>query len=295
MKIKVNVMDYGEAEIELPDETIKAIGKVYEQLLEPSVKELGDSLSILPSIANIIAHPIFRKRLENKIELEMLENTYNNLKEGLNKIPTNEYTNPRISMRIAAKSTFFKVFCDENLSNMFIELYKKASHKNYTDIASELFMGILDNMSPQDAVLIKQGKYLEQPRPLIRIFECDVLGEADEDMKNAGMPEFYTAPHKNPVFSHYALTLSDPPENEKGLSISIYNLRRHELINADYIERIIKPGGYKALYEQLINSDFYKSCQESALQRGVNLCLTRGYTSPTDLGRLFFEVCCKSS
>lgn len=178
---------------------------------------------------------------------------------------------------------------------MFIELYKKASNINYIDIASELFMGMIDNMSPQDAVLIKQGRYLEQPRPLIRIFECDVLGEPDEDMKNAGMPGFYSAPHKNPVFSHYALTLSDPPENEKGLSISIYNLRRHELINVDYIERIIKPGGYKALYEQLINSDFYKSCQESALQRGINLCLTHGYTSPTDLGRLFFEVCCKSS
>lgn len=113
-------------------------------------------------------------------------------------------------------------------------------------------------------------------------------------MKNAGMPEFYTAPHKDPVFSHYSLTLSEPPESEKGLSISIYNLRRHELINADYIERIIKPEGYKALYEQLIKSDFYKSCQESALQKGVKLCLTRGYTSPTDLGRLFFEVCCKS-
>lgn len=295
MRIKVNVMDYGEVEIELPDETIKSIGKVYEQLLEPFVKETGDSLSILPSLANIIAHPVFRKRLENKIELEMLKKTYNDLSEGLEKIPTNEYTNPRISIRTAAKSTFFKVFFDKNLSNMFIELYKKASNINYTDIASELFMGMLDNMSPQDAVLIKQGKYLEQPRPLIRIFECDVLGESDEDMKNAGMPEFYTAPHKNPVFSHYALTLSDPPENAKGLSISIYNLRRHELINVDYIERIIKPEGYKALYEQLINSDFYKSCQESALQRGVNLCLTRGYTSPTDLGRPFFEVCCKSS
>ncbi|MDE6626904.1 MAG: DUF4393 domain-containing protein [Lachnospiraceae bacterium] len=225
----------------------------------------------------------------------MLKITYNKLEEGLALIPTNDRTNLRISMRMAAGNTFSNVFYDDNLSNMFIELYKKAANTNYTDVASELFMNILDNMSPQDAVLIKQGKYLEQPRPLIRIFECDILGESDEDMKNAGMPEFYTAPHKNPVFSHYALTLSDPPENEKGLSISIYNLRRHELINVDYIERIIKPEGYKALYEQLINSDFYKSCQESALQRGVNLCLTRGYTSPTDLGRLFFEVCCESS
>lgn len=83
MRIKVNVMDYGEVEIELPDETIKSIGKVYEQLLEPFVKETGDSLSILPSLANIIAHPVFRKRLENKIELEMLKKTYNDLSEGL--------------------------------------------------------------------------------------------------------------------------------------------------------------------------------------------------------------------
>lgn len=69
-------MGYGEVEIELLDETIKEIGKVYEQLLEPTFKEVGDNLSILPSIANIIAQPIFRKRLENKYELEMLELTY---------------------------------------------------------------------------------------------------------------------------------------------------------------------------------------------------------------------------
>lgn len=295
MRIKVNVMDYGEAEIELPDETIKAVGKVYEQLLEPSVEELGDNLKILPEIINNFAHSIHMKRLAKKHEYQMANLRYEKIQKAFKEIPINDFVEPRFSMRIAANNTFPNIFYDEKLSDMFIELFKKSAHRNYVNTASELFMGMLSNMSPQDAVLIKQGKYLKQPRPLIRIFECDVLGESDEEMKNAGMPEFYTAPHKNPVFSHYALTLSDPPENEKGLSISIYNLRRHELINVDYIERIIKPEGYKALYEQLINSDFYKSCQESALQRGVNLCLTRGYTSPTDLGRLFFEVCCKSS
>ena len=54
------------------------------------------------------------------------------------------------------------------------------NYRNYVNTASELFMGMLSNMSPQDAVLIKQGKYLEQPRPSIRIFACDVLGESDD-------------------------------------------------------------------------------------------------------------------
>ncbi|MDE6626905.1 MAG: hypothetical protein K2K56_11130 [Lachnospiraceae bacterium] len=62
MKIKANVMGYGEVEIELSDETIKEIGKVYEQLLEPTIKEAGDTLSILPSIANNIAYPIIMNR-----------------------------------------------------------------------------------------------------------------------------------------------------------------------------------------------------------------------------------------
>ena len=62
MRIKVNVMDYCEAEIELPDETIKAVGKVYEQLLEPSVEELGDNMKILPEINNNLAHSIHMKR-----------------------------------------------------------------------------------------------------------------------------------------------------------------------------------------------------------------------------------------
>lgn len=294
MKFKANIVGQGEVEIELSDETIKAVGKVYGQLFEPAVEEFGTTLKTVPSIFNNLVHPIHMKRLANQHEYEMAKITYEKLEKAYKAIPENKLIESRISMRMAAEDTFPNIFYDENLSDMFIELLTKSAHQDYVYTTSELFMGILKNMTPQDAVLIKQGNYLEQPRPLIRIFECETLGECDEDMKNAGMPEFYAAPHKDPVFSHYALSLSDPPESEKVLSISIYNLRRHELINTDYIERIIRPEGYKSLYEQLISSDFYKFCYKDALQKGVKLCLTRGYTSPTDLGKLFFDVCCKS-
>lgn len=294
MKFKANIVGHGEVEIELPDESIEAIGKVYEKLLEPVVEEAGVTLKTIPSFFNNLAHPIHMKRLKNQHEYEMAQLRYEKMKEAFDAIPADKYIEPQISMCMAAEDTFPNVFYDEKLFDMFIELFRKSAHQDYMHFASKLFMGVLNNMTPQDAVLIKQGHYLEQSCPLIRIFECETLGECDEDMENAGMLGFYTAPHKEPIFSHYALSLSEPPENERGLSISIYNLRRHELINTDYIERIIKPDGYKVLYEQLIKSDFYKSCKESTLQKGTKLCLTRGYTSPTDLGRLFFDVCCKS-
>lgn len=294
MKFKANIIGKGEVEIELSNENIEAIGKVYMQLLEPAVEETGVTLKTIPSFFNNLAHPIHMKRLANKHEYEMAELMYKKLKEAFDAIPVDKYIESRLSMCMAAEDTFPNVFYDENLSDMFIELFRKSAHQDYAHSAAELFMGVLKNMTPQDAVLIKQGHYLEKPRPLIRIFECETLGGCDEDMENAGMFGFYTAPHKDPIFSHYALSLSNPSENERGLSISIYNLRRHELINTDYIERIIKPDGYKTLYEQLIKSDFYKSCKEEALQKGTKLCLTRGYTSPTDLGKLFFDVCCNS-
>lgn len=148
MKIKANVMDYGEVEIELSDETVKEIGNVYRQLLEPTVKEVGQNLRIIPSLVNIIAHPIYKKRLANEHEIEMAKLVSDKLKEAFQAIPANKYIEPRISMRIAAENTFLKVFYDENLSDMFIKLFEKSAHQDYTDTASELFMGILDNMIP---------------------------------------------------------------------------------------------------------------------------------------------------
>ena len=128
MKFKANIVGHGEVEIELSDEAIKAIGKVYEQLLEPTVEELGVTFKTVPSFFNNLVHPIHMKRLANQYEYEMAKIRSEKLKEALNAIPSNKYIESRISMRIAAEDTFPNIFYDEYLFSKNCPLKLLRSH-----------------------------------------------------------------------------------------------------------------------------------------------------------------------
>jgi len=123
---------------------------------------------------------------------------------------------------------------------------------------------------------------------------CEEKNEPDSEMHNAKvkMTEFWNSNLKEPIFSHFSLPIENAMFNVTARSISIFNLHRLGLINTDYIERIIPPNDYIQLYYEVINSDYYNNAKNVADERNLHVCLTRGYTSPTQFGRLFGEICC---
>jgi hypothetical protein len=151
------------------------------------------------------------------------------------------------------------------------------------------FGDIIKQLSPIDHLLIKNGQYLEKYCPLIRIFVCEdvIEDKADFEMQEAGMLEFHTSNYKVPMFSHYSLPIVNLSQNKTARSISIFNLHRLGLINTGYNEKIIKPEGYLSLYKELTEYEAYKEMCEKSKQYNLRVCLTRGYTSPTEFGRLF--------
>lgn len=169
----------------------------------------------------------------------------------------------------------------------------KAKYKKFVSSGKNIhpsFFNKIQQLSDEDLTLIKNGHYLEKPSPLIRIFLCEEITGKDEEMHKAGMTEFVTSNYKIPVFSHYSLHIDTVPE-ALARSISINNLYSLGLINVDYIEKIIKPKGYELLYKEAKNSEYYtKADEETRQNEGVFLGLTRGYTSPTELGKLFFRT-----
>lgn len=290
LKFGVNIPGSGVVDVEIPDETLKII----TEALQPTASEIGTLLAILPAAVNHLLTPLQLKIENSKYIREKQKAMHEKMLEQFRAIPPSVLIEPRLPFLLSAQDALPHVLTNGRLQEMFAILFANALHKDKAVFASEIFMEMLKTMTHEDTLLIMEGQYLEKPCPIIRIFECEVLGTEDEEMKAAGMPEFYSAPHKIPVFSHYALLLSNLFEDERTICFSIHNLHRHELINVDYYERILHADDYRVLYTQLINSSFYINCKQSAQNKGVNLCLTRGYTSPTDLGRSFFNACCKS-
>jgi len=291
IKIKGQIPGNGEIDIELPDESLRVLTDSLRAIILPASSELGTLVRTPIQLANCLLAPVRMRALVSEYEEQLLRSKLDSL---LNRIGKKDQVQPSNSFLRSAEDAFPFVASDEQLRSMFAALFANASHRDRNPLTSSIFMDILRSMTSQDALNVTKGRYLTNYRPLIRIFECKDLGKQDEAMHQAGMPEFYAASHKDPVFSNYALTVSERPESELTMSISIYNLHRHELINIGYIEHIIYPEGYRELYDQLKASEFYRNCNERSRQKGVHLCLTRGYASPTDLGRLFHEVCCKS-
>lgn len=174
--------------------------------------------------------------------------------------------------------------------NRFLFLLKKVN-KNKIHPA---FSSILKQLSKLDIEMIENGRYLDNYQPIIRIFACEEISENGKDLEMYAneMSDFDTSNLKIPVFSHFSSSIDGSDENETDRCISIYNLHRLGLINTDYFEKIISPDKYKELYNSVLESEIYKKAIEEAKKNDFHVCFTRGYTSPTEFGRLFYKVCC---
>jgi len=292
LKVKVDIPKHGKVEIEFNDEVMHSLAEACQSLIQPIAISWGTLLSFFPETINRKLTPKILENEAAKLQRDLYKEFRAKVLETFKTIPATVLIEPKLSFILSAQNALPNVLINEGLQKMFSTLFINAMQKDKAVFASDIFMEMLKTMTHQDALLIIEGQYLEEPRPLIRIFECDTLGAEDEEMTAAGMPGFYSAPLKIPVFSHYALSLPKCLEEEHTICFSIHNLRRHELINVDYYEKIIRANDYKQLYEQLVNSVFYIERKQNAQNKGVKLCLTRGYTSPTDLGRSFFNACC---
>lgn len=124
---------------------------IYGDALQPSVKNVGKALETVFGLGNTILLPLqllnektnalfrkhmenYKKRLENRDESEICE------------VPS-EIGNP-----IIEKLTYIQ---DENISNMFISLLENASLTNFCTKVHPLFIHVINNLTPDDAILIK--------------------------------------------------------------------------------------------------------------------------------------------
>jgi hypothetical protein len=124
---------------------------IYEDALQPSVKNIGKALGTVFQVGNTVLLPLqllnektrilfkkhmdeYKKRLENKTEDEICE------------VPS-EIGNP-----IIEKLTYVR---DENISSMFISLLTNASLYEKSNKAHPYFISIVNSITPDEAILLK--------------------------------------------------------------------------------------------------------------------------------------------
>jgi|GEM_PF-1455886 len=139
--------------------------KVYEDILQPSLKKAGEALSNVFDLGNLIMLPF---KLVNERSRIYLKKNLERYEKKLEKIDENELcqVSEHIGLPILDKLTLVN---QEELSEVFVNLLTKASTTKTLYLIHPSFFNILNNLSQDEAIILFANKECK-PIPFIDIY-----------------------------------------------------------------------------------------------------------------------------
>lgn len=125
--------------------------EIYGDLAKPGVQQAGKALSTVIGLGNTLLWPV--AMLNEKAKLA-LEHNLEKYREKLENIPEEDISEvpPEVGVPIAEKLSYVS---NEELSEMYTELLAKASQKSQANLAHPSFVNVINNISPDEAILLK--------------------------------------------------------------------------------------------------------------------------------------------
>ncbi|MBD5540663.1 MAG: DUF4393 domain-containing protein [Lachnospiraceae bacterium] len=271
------------------------IDKIYEDAIQPLAQATGATIAMPIEALNAALSEVKKWINEKNYSVKLQEALYERLLRQLQDVTPEKIITPDRFIVVPLLRDMNYAIDSEIICQLYASLLATNMNSDTKNMAHPSFIQIIEQLSPLDAKAIDIVGFLKTYQPLIRIFACEEKPIQDERMADFDMPEFGDAKKKIPLFSHYSLPIKGLETTAEERGFIIQNLNRLGLINIDYREHIIDAEQYKPLYNELLGSTLYHSFMEETEQKGLNLQLTDGYTSPTDFGRLFFSACCRKT
>lgn len=143
--------------MELIKEIVKMPGllkEVYGDLAKPGVEQVGKALETVLGLGNTLLWPVALVNEKSKIALEKNLEQYRKRLEHKTIDEISEVP-PEVGVPISEKIAYVT---NEQLSDMYIELLSKASVKSEAALAHPSFVNIINNISPDEAILLRELK-----------------------------------------------------------------------------------------------------------------------------------------
>lgn len=124
---------------------------IYTDLAQPGTRQVGKALETVLGLGNTVLLPA---RLLNEKASHVFRVNMEKYREAIKGIPEEEVQEvaPEIGVPIVDRLTYVS---DEALSDMFVKLLARASSTNHADEAHPAFVSIIDNLCPDEALLIR--------------------------------------------------------------------------------------------------------------------------------------------
>jgi hypothetical protein len=125
---------------------------IYGDLAKPGVSQVGQALDTILGLGNTLLWPIQLLNEKAKIGLQRNLDKY---RLQLKEIPADQIVavRPEVGVPISEKLAYVT---DHELSDLYINLLAKASTTHTAHFAHPSFVNIINNLSPDEAVLLKE-------------------------------------------------------------------------------------------------------------------------------------------
>ena len=130
----------------------KVLHEIYGDLAKPGVQQAGKALGTIIGLGNTALWPVALLNERTSIALKQNLGKY---REKLQDTPEEEVCEvaPEVGVPIAEKISYVT---NEDLSEMYTELLAKASQLKHANAAHPSFVKIIDSISPDEAMLMKE-------------------------------------------------------------------------------------------------------------------------------------------
>ena len=253
--------------------TLKTAPKLYDDLVQPTAKQLGKTLELIPRSINAALSPAWNwviHREYNMAETEKL------LSEKLKNVDPNKIVQPEAYVAVPALQAISYSMNNDELRNLYANLLSKSMNVDTKDSVHPSFVEIIKQMSPLEANLLKQFNDENKNSFPIGKIRLQISENNDEGVEWL----------LHIIDNKFGMKLS----NYTQYSVSLENLQRLQLITIDYKTRFVN----KSLYSEIENGDIVNHCKTSgpSLHKYYKYPkFVEGQFSITNLGREFISTC----
>lgn len=248
-------------------DTLKTAPTLYEDALQPTVREVGEFVSRIPRAINAAFSGLDKWILNKEYAID---ETKKLLEKKLENVDPDKIVEPEAYVAIPAIQAISYSMNSEELRNLYANLLAKAMNSDTKDMVHPSFVEIIKQMSPIDSLVFKT--IIERKgNPLINLI--------------------YENEQKDNLTINMNIIDIDVASIET-INVSIDNLIKQSLVT-------IPDGRYYIedhLYDQLLSSNQYKIAQQkfSSPPEGFKLSYRKRLIEQTNLGNAFYEICVKN-
>jgi hypothetical protein len=241
--------------------------EVYGDLAKPGVEQVGKALGTVIGLGNTILWPV---ALTNEKARIALENNLEKYRKRIENTAKEEITEvaPEIGVPIGEKIAYVT---NEELSDMYVELLAKASTASSASLAHPSFVNVINNLSPDEAVLLKTLR------------NTPVLPFIETRLHQNGKREWNTL---DPLYSPLSKVAGISFPNNVVAYVS--NFEGLGILHVRTDSYMVGEGIYEPL--ELESKARFKGFDEIPEQK-MQIKFQKGRIEVTPFGRLFLQAC----